>query len=89
MGPDGGGHQLVAVADDGGILVSCMCGWQVWSRTTPTETMLRVAEAQIGGQHLANVNVPTPPRRDVLLAVGLFGFMVLATMVAVYLIATW
>lgn len=88
MEPDAGGHQLVAVADGEGILVSCTCGWQVWSRTSPSETMLRLAETRIGGQHLANVNVPTPPRRDVLIAVGLFGLMVLATVVAVFLIAT-
>lgn len=82
-------HNLSAVPDMDGILVSCTCGWQVWSRTRPTPSTLQLAEAQIGDKHLANVNAPAPPRREVLFAVGAFTFMVCVTIVAVYLISTW
>jgi hypothetical protein len=82
-------HKPSAAPDLDGILVSCACGWQVWSRTTPSVTTLQWAEAHIGGKHLALVNVPTPPRREVLFAVGAFAFMVLVTAVAVFLIFTW
>lgn len=89
MDPDSSEHHVSALADVDGILVACTCGWQAWSRTAPSPATLRLAEAQIGGKHLANVNVPTPPRREVLFAVGAFAVMVCLTAVAVYLIFTW
>ena len=82
-------HNVAAVPGGDGILVSCTCGWQVWSRTSPAPMLLQLAKAQIGGKHLANVNAPTPPRREVFFAVGAFAFMVFMTVVAVYLISTW
>ncbi len=82
-------HNLSAVPDGDGILVSCTCGWADWSRKAPSSTTLQWAEAQLGGRHLADVNVPTPPRREVLFAVGTLAFMVLVTAVAVYMIFTW
>jgi hypothetical protein len=86
---DRDGHDLSAVPDGDGILVSCTCGWELWSRTPPTPTTLRLAREQFGDRHRADVNVPTPPRRDVLLAVGAFAVMVCLTAVAVFLIWTW
>lgn len=86
---DAGRHEPWAVPDEDGILVGCTCGWELWSRTTPTPVNLRLAREQIGGRHLTDVNVPTPPRRDVLLAVGALAVMVCLTVVAVLLIWTW
>ena len=88
MKNDASGHAPSAVPDDDGILVTCACGWQVWSRTRPTADTLELAERQIGGAHLADVNAPPPPRHQVQLAIGLFVFMVCVTAVAVYLIVT-
>jgi hypothetical protein len=82
-------HNLSAVPDGDGILVSCTCGWEDWSRRAPSLATLQWAEAQIGGRHLADIDGPTPPRREVLFAVGAFALMVLVTAVAVYLIFTW
>lgn len=86
---DAGEHELWAMPDGDGILVGCTCGWELWSRTPPTPDTLRLARKQIGDRHLADVNVPTPPRREVLFAVGAFAFMVCLTAVAVFLIWTW
>ena len=88
MEQDTGEHDVTAEPDGNGILVSCTCGWQVWSRTSPSPATLRLAEAQIGGKHLANVNVPLAPAGEVLVAIGVVAFMVLMTAVVVYVIVT-
>ena len=84
-----GRHGLSALPYEDGILVSCTCGWEVWSRTAPSAATLQLAGEQIGGKHLAEVNAPPPPRREVLLALGVLVFMFCVTVVGVYLIWTW
>ena len=88
MEQDTSRHDLTAMPYEDGILVSCTCGWEVWSRTGPSPATLRCAEEQIGGTHLAEVNAPAPPRREVLFALGAFVLMVCVTVLVVYLIWT-
>ena len=89
MEQDTNGHDVSAVPDGSGILVSCTCGWQVWSPTGAAPISLLLAEQKIGGEHLADVHVPAPARREARWAFGIFVLMVCVTGVMVYLIWTW
>ena len=79
-------HGLSSLPYEDGILVTCACGWEVWSRTDLSSAGVRRAEEHIGGQHLAAVDALPAPRRDVLVALGALVFMVCTTIVVVYLI---
>jgi hypothetical protein len=82
------GHEVEAAADEGGIVVSCTCGWRAWSRTSAVPVSLLAAERQLGGQHLAEVGAPVPPC-GTSWAFGVLAVLVCVTILAVYLIWTW
>lgn len=82
-------HDVRAVPDGDGILVSCTCGWTAWSSTSAAPASLLAAEQELGGQHLADVHAPIPPRGEVFWAFGLFVVLVCVTVVVVFLIWSW
>lgn len=82
-------HDVRAAPDGDGILVSCTCGWRAWSFTSAAPASLLAAEQQIGGEHLAEVQSPIPPRGEVFWAFGIFVVLVCVTVVVVYLIWSW
>ena len=79
-------HDVRVAPDNGGILVTCTCGWRTWSPTSATPTSLLAAEHHLGGEHLADVGAPIPPRGEVFWAFGIFAALVCLTVVGVYLI---
>jgi hypothetical protein len=83
------GHDVRSAPDKDGILVSCTCGWRAWSSTSAARASLLAAEQQLGGQHLADVQAPAPPRGEVFWAFGIFVVLVCLTVVGVYLIWSW
>jgi hypothetical protein len=82
-------HDVRAAPDGDGILVSCTCGWRAWSPTSAAPASLLAAQQQLGGEHLADVHAPIPPRGEVFWAFGIFVVLVCVTVVVVYLIWSW